>query len=261
MDGGHVHNRAQAESLILAGSVFVNGQQAAYAGEPVKVDARIAVKGSERKYVGKGGLKLEGALRHFQIDVTGRIALDAGASTGGFTDCLLQHGAAQVYAVDVGYGQLAGRLRQDPRVICMEKMNIGELASNMLQPKPSIATLDLSYLSLKQAIPLAGALLEPDGQLLCLVKPLFEAIDPRMRRTGVITSPDVYRDILTDLVQSVRELGYAPSGVTHSPVTGNRGTLEFFLHLFLRGNEGTRPLDEDIDQAVKAALAVERYRK
>ncbi|MGG4396881.1 TlyA family RNA methyltransferase [Paenibacillus thiaminolyticus] len=261
MDGGHVNDRAQAESLILAGSVFVNGQQAAYAGEPVKAEARIAVKGSERKYAGKGGLKLEGALRHFQIGVTGRIALDAGASTGGFTDCLLQHAAAQVYAVDVGYGQLAGRLRQDRRVICMEKMNIGQLEPAMLQPKPSLATLDLSYLSLKQAIPIAGSLLEPDGQMLCLVKPLFEANDPGMRRTGVIASPDVYRDILRDLVQSVREIGYAPSGVTHSPVTGNRGTREFFLHLYLRGNEGMKPLDEEIDQAVNAALAIEKYRK
>lgn len=148
-----------------------------------------------------------GALRHLQIDVTGRIALDAGASTGGFTDCLLQHGAAQVYAVDVGYGQLAGRLRQDRRVICMEKMNIGQLEPAMLQPKPSLATLDLSYLSLKQAIPIAGSLLEPDGQILCLVKPLFEANDPGMRRTGVIASPDVYRDILRDLVQSARGSG------------------------------------------------------
>ena len=169
MDGGHVNDRAQAESLILAGSVFVNGQQAAYAGEPVKAEARIAVKGSERKYAGKVGLKLEGALRHFQLGVTGQIALDEGASTGGFTDCLLQHGAAQVYAVDVGYGQLAGRLRQDRRVVCMEKMNIGQLEPAMLQPKPSLATLDLSYLSLKQAIPIAGSLLEPDGQMLCLV--------------------------------------------------------------------------------------------
>ncbi|MDU5142609.1 MAG: TlyA family RNA methyltransferase [Paenibacillus dendritiformis] len=260
MDGRHVNDRAQAESLILAGSVFVNGQQAAYAGEPVKADARIAVKGSERKYAGKGGLKLEGALRHFRIDVTGRIALDAGASTGGFTDCLLQHGAAQVYAVDVGYGQLAGRLRQDRRVVCMEKLNIGQLKPTMLQPKPSLVTLDLSYLSLKQAIPIAGALMEPDGQMLCLVKPLFEINDPEIRRTGVIASPDVYREILRDLVRRVRELGYAPSGVTHSPVTGNRGTREFFLHLFLRGNE-MKPLDEDIDQAVNAALAIEKYRK
>ncbi|GJM70769.1 hypothetical protein HMSSN036_29850 [Paenibacillus macerans] len=155
----------------MSNKVLVNGRPAVYEGEQVREDVVIAIKGYEQKYVGKGGLKLEGALDRFQIDVSGKIALDTGASTGGFTDCLLQRGVAKVYAIDAGYGQLAGKLRLDPRVVNLEKTNIGSVSKLHLKPRPEFATLDLSYLSLKEAIPLVIRLLEPDGEMLCLVKP------------------------------------------------------------------------------------------
>lgn len=189
------------------------------------------VKGLEQKYVSRGGLKLEGALRHFGVDVKGRVVLDAGASTGGFTDCLLQHGAARVYAVDVGYGQLAGKLRNDPRVVNMERTNISDTRLQELTPKPSLATLDLSYLSLRKAVPIVSKLLTDQGELNCLVKPLFEVADPQARRTGIIPELSMYEEILADLAAAINRMGLTVLGAAPSQVTGSKGTLEFWLRI------------------------------
>lgn len=258
---GLAEDRKSAEGWILTGKVLVNNQRADSAGERVLPTIDIRIKGLDHKYVGKGGLKLEGALTGFQVDVSGRIALDTGASTGGFTDCLLQRGAARVYAIDAGYDQLAGKLRSDPRVVNMERTNIGDVTAEQLVPRPSVATVDLSYLSLRKAIPILAALLEPDGELICLVKPLFEISDSEARRTGVIEHPDQLREVLLSLVQYTQELGYSCLGITHSPITGNTGTHEFFMHIKLAGSPSSADLDQQIDQSVDSATKLTPYRK
>ncbi|MCA1291527.1 TlyA family RNA methyltransferase [Paenibacillus sp. alder61] len=261
LERGFFEERKEAASWVMSNKVLINGTPAVYEGEQVREDVEIAIKGYEQKYVGKGGLKLEGALEYFQINVSGKIALDTGASTGGFTDCLLQHGVAKVYAIDAGYGQLAGKLRLDPRVVNMEKTNIGSVAKLHLKPEPEFATLDLSYLSLKQAIPLVVRLLQPSGEILCLVKPLFEVADPQIRRSGRIDDPGIYQQILMDLVSFTENIGLRVLGITHSPVTGNKGTKEFFLWLGQSGASVRRDIRNDIDTAVSEAAKLKAYSK
>lgn len=233
----------------------------------VKRNDELMVKGINQKYASKGGLKLEGALSDFNLDVSGRVAIDAGASTGGFTDCLIQHHIEKVYSVDVGFGQLAGKLTINPRVVAMEKVNIGDFVALPLNPRPTLATVDLSYLSLKKAIPIFATILGGKGELICLVKPLFEVNDRDMRRSGEITNPDVFKELLRDLVKYIDELGYKVTGITYSHVTGNKGTREFFIRVSL--DEVTysdmllsdNDIEEQIDNAVRAVMEIELFKK
>jgi 23S rRNA (cytidine1920-2'-O)/16S rRNA (cytidine1409-2'-O)-methyltransferase len=235
----------------MAGKVIVDDQRIDKAGQGVPETAVIRLKGLS-KYVGKGGFKLEGALSDFSVDVSGKVALDAGAATGGFTDCLLQHGASRVYAVDVGFGSLVGTLRNDKRVVNLEKTNISDIDPGQLTPQPALGTVDLSYLSLKKGIPIFSALLEPDGELVCLVKPLFEISDSKARRTGKIEEPSHYSDLLQDLLDFVGSIGLHTCGLSPSHIPGGKGTLEFFLHL---SKERSLPSpDLDIEGVVAAAL-------
>ena len=213
-------------------------------------------------FVSKGGLKLSGAIRDFGIDVTGRVCIDAGASTGGFTDCLVKSGAALVYAVDVGFGQLMGSLRQDPHVVNLEKTNISDEKLLSLDPKPTLGSVDLSYLSLRKGIPAFAAILKEEGELMCLVKPLFETEDAAARRSGVLPD-DAYEGVLNDLIRDVNALPYAQAvNVTHSPVTGNAGTREFFLHVRLgRDKDPAVDLAQKARQAVEHALQLSLYEK
>ncbi len=231
VDRNIFEDKKTATSWIMMGNVLVNGQRVDKAGDKVAQDAKIIVKGLEQKYVSRGGYKLEGALNDFQLDIAGKIAIDSGASTGGFTDCLLQHGALKVYSVDVGYGQLVGKLRSDSRVVNMERMNIGDVKAEELDPQPNIASVDLSYLSLKKAIPIFRRLLIDDGEMLCLVKPLFEIHDSTACRNGRIESAADFRTILQELVDYTTGIGLTTLGVTNSPITGNNGTREFFMHI------------------------------
>lgn len=268
---GFAPDRRTAEAFVLSGRVVVEEARADSAGARVSPEADVRVKGRDMPYVGKGGLKLEGALRDFGISAAGRVALDTGASSGGFTDCLLQHGAARVYAVDAGFGQLAGKLRIDPRVVNRERTNISDVRADELQPAPDLATVDLSYLSLRQGIPLVARLLSPGSDILSLVKPLFEVDDARTRRTGVITDSTVYETVLRSLATFADAAGFAVRGVTHSPVTGNAGTREFFLWLRTPATDATavrgpadatgRTVRLDYAAAVAAALALEPYRQ
>jgi len=239
-----------AERWIMAGKVVVDGLRVDKPGYPVSIDADLRLKG-QTKYAGRGGLKLEGALAAFGIDVTGRTALDAGASTGGFTDCLLHHGADRVYAVDAGHGMLAGRLRADPRVVNLERTNISDLALAGLRPAPSLATLDLSYLSLRTAVPVVAPLLRPDGELVCLVKPLFETRDATVRRSGHIATPGLYVTVLSDLIGALTDTELTVCGLVHSPITGRRGTVEFFLWIACASATAVR--DVDVDAVVRRA--------
>ncbi len=245
----------EAAAMLISGRVSIDGKPAK-PGQMVREDALIQVKGLHDRYAAKGGYKLEGALKDFGLSVEGRVCLDAGASTGGFTDCLVKHGASLVYAVDVGYGQLLGSLRQDPRVKNLERTNIGDDSLLTLAPRPTLGTVDLSYLSLRKAIPLYQAILHGEGDLLCLVKPLFETEDMEARRTGKLAD-DAYAPLLSDLIDYINALpGAVVSGVTHSPVTGSGGTLEFFLHVSLGPPFPAPNLASQVAQSVQAALAL-----
>lgn len=250
---GYFQDKEDAVRWILAGKVIVDGQMPANSGIKVGLNADIMVKDIDRRYVGRGGDKLEGALKGFSCDLNGVVALDAGASRGGFTDCLLKHGAAKVYSVDVGYGQLAGALRVDSRVVNMEKTNISQVRRDRLDPIPSVATIDLSYLSLRQAMPIVSSIVCDDGSMICLVKPLFEIDDARSRRSGIIVSKQAYVDILESLVDFTPTVGLFPVDIIASPITGNKGTREFFFYVGKSRHQNENPnIEERILQAVNA---------
>lgn len=264
VDRGYFDDRKTAEGWVLAGKVIVGSDRIDKPGQAVREDVEVVVKGIEQKYVSKGGLKLEGALADFGVNVTGAVAIDAGASTGGFTDCLLQHGAAKVYAVDVGYGRLAGKIATDPRVVAMEKVNISDPTLLDLDPQPALATVDLSYLSLRKAIPIFADIMHGHGDLICLVKPLFEVENSSIRRTGKIDDPSIYRELLSDLAKFLDEQGYRLTGITHSHVTGNKGAREFFIMLGLDPDGERLARDQvgaRIDRAVAAVLELKVFRK
>lgn len=246
-----------AAAFVLGGKVYVNGQRAR-AGQAVDAAAVLSVPELAQRYASKGGYKLEGAIKAFDLDVTGRVCIDAGASTGGFTDCLLQHGAALVYAVDVGFGQLTGVLRQNPRVVNRERTNLSDESLLSLDPRPTLGTCDLSYLSLTKAVPYYDNILHGNGELICLVKPLFETSDAVAARTGELTD-DAYGPLLNRLTQDLeRDNALSILSVAPSPVTGSGGTVEFFLHILLGTGDRRRTLGDDIASSVSKALVMRR---
>ncbi|MCD4688020.1 MAG: TlyA family RNA methyltransferase [Desulfuromonadaceae bacterium] len=228
---GLVLSRERARSLILAGKVLVNENLVDKAGTPVASDAEIRLKGEDIPYVSRGGLKLAKALEHFALVVTGRVAIDVGASTGGFTDCLLQQGAAKVYAVDVGYGQLAWSLRQDPRVINLERTNIRHLQSDQLAEAPSLAVIDASFISLDKVLPVTLSLLDDGAEVVALIKPQFEVGRGQVGKGGVVRDPKQHTMVVTRIEQLATELGCRVLGVTESPVLGPKGNREFLIYL------------------------------
>ncbi|MDD7122363.1 MAG: TlyA family RNA methyltransferase [Clostridiales bacterium] len=259
---GLIADEKEARACLMAGQVYSGSRRIAGASEMLPIDCELHVRGMDMPFVSKGGLKLSGAIRDFGIDVTGRVCIDAGASTGGFTDCLVKSGAALVYAVDVGFGQLMGSLRQDPHVVNLEKTNISDEKLLSLDPKPTLGSVDLSYLSLRKGIPAFAVILKEEGELMCLVKPLFETEDAAARRSGVLPD-DAYEGVLNDLIRDVNALPYAQAvNVTHSPVTGNAGTREFFLHVRLGWDKGPAvDLAQKARQAVERALQLSLYEK
>ena len=260
-DRGLFADRETATSWIMSGKVLVNDRPIDKAGYLVPRDASIRIKDYGKKYVGKGGVKLEGALRDLDIDISGKVVLDVGASIGGFTDCLLQHGASKVYAVDVGFGQLAGKLRIDRRVVNMERTNISDVMPDQLYPKPAFATVDISYLSLAKAIPIISSLLDQKGEMLCLVKPLFEVSDPEVRRTGEIDDLSIYNEVLHGIISFTEESGFYPVGVTYSHVTGNKGTREFFILISLDNKPVSQNIRSGIADVVEAAMKLPVFQR
>lgn len=248
VERGLAASREQARRLILAGEVRVEGQVADKAGRLVPRAARVELLASP-KYVSRGGLKLEGALRRFRVPVRGVVAADFGASTGGFTDCLLQAGAARVYALDVGYGQLAWRLRQDPRVVVMERTNVRYLEA---LPEPvDLVTVDVSFISLRLVLPAAHRVLKPGGRVVALIKPQFEAGRRQVGKGGVVRDRRVHRQVLKDVLEAARELGFAPLGLMPSPLRGPAGNVEFLAYL-AKGWAGPTP---DADTLTEECLA------
>ena len=219
----------EARRWVMSGKVFVNGQRVDKPGMLVPGDAVLNVH-DRRRYASRGGYKLEAALAHFHVTAAGRAVLDSGASTGGFTDCLLQHGATLVYAVEVGYGQLVGRLRADPRVRNLERTNLSDLAPAELNPLPTLITLDLSYLSLTKALPIAAHLLGPEGEVLALLKPLFEVDSATARRTGHIDDSTLLIAALRQVLQAGVEADLVPLGATKLALRPRHGVAEFFVY-------------------------------
>jgi 23S rRNA (cytidine1920-2'-O)/16S rRNA (cytidine1409-2'-O)-methyltransferase len=231
VERGLVASREDGRRRILAGEVLVNDQPFAKAGSLIDADAPIRLKGKDLPYVSRGGVKLEKALREFQIDVTEKITLDVGASTGGFTDCLLAFGARRVYAVDVGYGQLDWKLRNDPRVVVLEKTNIRYLKVDELAEPAQFATIDASFISLRLILPAVRGLLVPRGEILALIKPQFEVGKGKVGKGGVVRRPDEHERVIGEIKATSRALEFEVAGVTESPLLGPKGNKEFFIYL------------------------------
>lgn len=233
VERGLVPSREKAQALIMAGQVVVGDHAADKAGQQVRVDAEIRIKGEVLPYVGRGGLKLRKALDEFGVDVNGQAALDVGASTGGFTDCLLQAGARKVFAVDVGYGQLAWKLRQDPKVINLEKTNIRYLTSDKLDEVPDLAVIDASFISLGKVLPAVAGLVRPGGRIIALIKPQFEVGRGEVGKGGIVRDPAAHEKAVSGVRQAAAELGIQVRGVCDSPILGADGNREFLILLEL----------------------------
>ncbi|MCR5388357.1 MAG: TlyA family RNA methyltransferase [Lachnospiraceae bacterium] len=233
---GLAPSRQKAAALIMEGSVYVKGQKEDKAGSFFPEEVEIEIKGNTLKYVSRGGLKLEKAMETFDITLDDKVCMDIGASTGGFTDCMLQNGAKKVYAVDVGYGQFAWKLRQDERVVCMEKTNIRYVTLEQIGEPLDFASVDVSFISLSKVLPAAKGLLKPDGEMACLIKPQFEAGKEKVGKKGVVRDPAVHKEVIDNVIAFATENGFSVLGLTYSPVKGPEGNIEYLIHIKLDGN-------------------------
>ena len=231
---GFAESREKAKTIIMSGIVYVNGVKEDKAGTMFAEDIplNIEVRGNTLKYVSRGGLKLEKAIESFGVDVNGKVCMDIGASTGGFTDCMLQNGAVKVFAVDVGHGQLAWKLRNDERVICMEKMNIRYITpSDINNEELDFASVDVSFISLDKVLPAAKPLLKPDARMVCLIKPQFEAGRDEVGKKGVVRDTKIHEKVVEKIAELSKELGFAVLGLTFSPVKGPEGNIEYLIYI------------------------------
>ena len=228
---GLAPSREKARTLIMAGSVYVNNQKFDKPGDTVSDDAEIEVRGSTLKYVSRGGLKLEKAMQLFPIDLNGKICMDIGASTGGFTDCMLQNGAQKVYSVDVGYGQLAWQLRQDPRVVNLERTNARYLTREQVPEEIDFFSVDVSFISLRIILPAVRPLLRDGGQAVCLIKPQFEAGREKVGKKGVVRDRAVHEEVVETICRFALENGYSVLGLTSTPVKAPEGNIDYLVYL------------------------------
>ena len=232
---GYFETRSKAQAAVMAGQVLVNDQKIDKPGTPVPLDATIRLVGQRLPYVSRGGLKLEKALQVFPISVSGKVMADIGASTGGFTDCALQHGARKVYAVDVGYGQLDWKLRNDPRVVNMERTNARLLTADSLPEQVEAASIDVAFISLDKILPALRNVLAPGSFVVALVKPQFEAGREHVGKKGVVRDPEVHKAVIRKVVACATACGYGVAGLAFSPVKGPEGNIEYLLHLTYEG--------------------------
>lgn len=237
---GLTASREKARALIMAGEVYVNGKKADKAGMDVSETAEITVKAAAMPYVSRGGLKLEKAIAAYPISLTGCVAADIGASTGGFTDCMLQNGAKKVYAIDVGYGQLDWKLRNDVRVVVMERTNARNMEPAWFQEPLDFASIDVSFISLRLILPPLFHCLREGGSVAALIKPQFEAGRGEVGKNGVVREAEIHRAVCENIVQFARDTGYMAQGLTYSPITGPKGNIEFLVYLEKPGN-GVNP--------------------
>ena len=250
---GLAESREKAQAMIISGTVFLNGQRADKASLAVKEEDTVEARGTAHPYVSRGGLKLEKALQVFPIDVTGITAMDICASTGGFTDVLLQNGAAHVYSIDVGYGQLDWKLRNDPRVTVMERTNARAMTREQFPDVPSLAVMDVSFISIRLILPAAIGVMGNEGRFLTLVKPQFEAGRDRVGKKGVVREAETHRDVLREIMAFVESIGWVVQGMDFSPIRGPEGNIEFLYDLVKKGRERAVCSEEDILRTVAAA--------
>lgn len=242
VERGFAESRTKAQAIIMSGLVYVTGQKADKPGMSFDENCEIEVRGATCPYVSRGGLKLEKALRDFGVDPTGYVCSDSGASTGGFTDCLLQQGASKVFAIDVGYGQLDWKIRSDPRVVVMERTNVRYVTPEQLGEPLDLSVVDVSFISLRIVLPVIKTFLKENaGQVLCLIKPQFEAGKEKVGKKGVVRDPSVHKEVLDDFVSLTKEIDFKILGLTFSPVKGPEGNIEFLAHLTLADKEGIEP--------------------
>ena len=252
---GYVESRSKAQAVIMAGLVYVDGQKADKPGISYEETVQIEVRGETCPYVSRGGLKLEKALRDFGVKPEGFVCSDSGASTGGFTDCLLQQGAKKVFAIDVGYGQLDWKIRSDERVVVMERTNIRYVTPEDLGDPLDLSVIDVSFIGLDVVLPAIKNLLKPEsGQVLCLIKPQFEAGKENVGKKGVVREPKIHQMVLDNFVSLVKRLGFTILGLTFSPVKGPEGNIEFLGHLTLADVEGIEPDTAQVVMDAHAAL-------
>ena len=249
---GLVQSRERAKALIMSGIVFVNNQKADKAGEMIAEDATVEVRGHDIGYVSRGGLKLEKAMQVFPMTPNGKVCMDIGASTGGFTDCMLQNGATKVYAVDVGYGQLAWSLRSDERVVNMERTNIRHVTPDMLADQIEFFSVDVSFISLKHIFPVADAICVPGANGVCLVKPQFEAGREKVGKKGVVRESSTHIEVIRNAIGFALQNHFSVRGLDYSPIKGPEGNIEFLIHVVHDG-EQQAPSEEDIQSVVNAA--------
>lgn len=228
---GFTESREKAKALIMSGIVYVNDQKEIKAGRDIRPDDVIEVRGSTLKYVSRGGLKLEKAMQSFPINLGNKICMDIGASTGGFSDCMLQNGAVKVYAIDVGYGQLAWKLRSDERVVNLERTNFRYVTREQVPDEIDFASVDVSFISLKLILPVMYELLKADGEAVCLIKPQFEAGRENVGKKGVVRDPDVHENVIKTIAEFANAASFDVLGLEHSPVKGPEGNIEYLMYL------------------------------
>ena len=234
VQNGMVQSRERAKALIMSGIVFVNEQKADKAGDIVPPDAKVEVRGHDIGFVSRGGLKLAKAMKVFPLSPAGKVCMDIGASTGGFTDCMLQNGAVKVFAIDVGHGQLDWKLRNDPRVVCMEKTNIRYVKPEDIGEKARLVSIDVSFISLQLVLPVVKTLIAEDCQVVCLIKPQFEAGREQVGKKGVVRDKAVHVEVIEKTITAAYDLGFMLKELTFSPIKGPEGNIEYLAELMLR---------------------------
>lgn len=253
VQGGFTESREKAKTLIMSGNVFVNGQREDKPGSTFDSEKSvITVKENQLKYVSRGGLKLEKALKVFPLDINEKICMDIGASTGGFTDCMLMNGASKVYSIDVGYGQLAWKLRSDERVVCMEKTNFRYLTKADIPDDIGFASVDVSFISLSKILPAAYDILLPDAYMVCLIKPQFEAGRDKVGKKGVVRDKKVHEEVITTVTDMAAALGFEVHGLEYSPIRGPEGNIEYLMYI-QKKESGTNKVKDIIEEIVNNA--------
>lgn len=251
---GIFESREKARASIMAGEIYVDNMRVDKCGEKIKYDANIEFKGEKMPYVSRGGYKLEKAIKSFDVKLNNKVCFDIGASTGGFTDCMLQNGAVKVFAIDVGYGQFAWKLRTDPRVVCMERTNVRYVTNEQIGEFGDFASIDVSFISLKKVIPTVASLLYDNGEIVALIKPQFEAGREKVGKRGVVKDPNTHIEVISEIVRFIKENGFTILGLDNSPIKGPEGNIEYLVYFsknsILHKGEFN---DDDIENVVKTA--------
>lgn len=252
-ENGFTDSREKAKAIIMAGQVYVDNQKADKCGQSYDENCKIEVRGSTQKYVSRGGLKLEKAINNFDFDLNGKITMDIGASTGGFTDCMLQNGAKKVYSIDVGYGQLAWKLRNDERVVNIERTNVRYLDTNLIEDEIDFASIDVSFISLRHIFPVVYDILSDNGFCAALIKPQFEAGREEVGKKGVVRDKDVHKKVILNCMDLARNSHLFPVGLDFSPIKGPEGNIEFLMYLSKNPND-ERIIKEDDEDDIASSV-------